>query len=315
VSASLSEALSRPLQVVGDRERRHRAWLALGAGATVVLIVVLFLYGMDYYLTDQAHRPFSPKHAQLKPSGTVGLRLGNLGLVMFFLIYLYPLRKRWFWLGTKGQTRHWLDYHVLFGIAAPLIITFHSAFKTHGFAGMAYWVMIALALSGIVGRYFYAQIPRRLGEAEMSLNELAEVNLRLRERLDSQRLFPPHLVDSLFRMPAAEEVRNMPLGRALFWMVWLDLSRPAAAWKLRRWAQRWLRGRQPAGEIIPSRCRELREAVSALSRGAALAKRALFLSRAQRVFSLWHAVHRPFSISLALLVVIHVTLVLLLGFY
>ncbi len=88
------------------------------------------------------------------------------------MVYLYPLRKRWRWLGRRGKTRVWLDYHVLLGLTAPLIISFHSSFKLNGFAGMAYWMMVALVISGIIGRYFYAQVPRTLEAAEVTLREL-----------------------------------------------------------------------------------------------------------------------------------------------
>jgi len=34
------------------------------------------------------------------------------------------------WLGRcMGNSRHWLDFHVVLGTAAPIIIAFHSSFK------------------------------------------------------------------------------------------------------------------------------------------------------------------------------------------
>ena len=78
---------------------------------------------------------------------------------MFFVIYLYPLRKRWGWLGSQGNSRHWLDFHVVLGTAAPLVIALHSSFKFGGIAGMAFWIMTAVTLSGFIGRYLYSQIP------------------------------------------------------------------------------------------------------------------------------------------------------------
>jgi hypothetical protein len=48
---------------------------------------------------------------------------------------------------------------------------------------------------------------------------------------------------------------------------------------------------------------------------AALSKRILFLSRTQQVFHLWHVVHRPFSYTFAVLVLIHIGVVLMMGFF
>jgi len=78
------------------------------------------------------------------------------------------------WLGRQGNPRHWLDFHVLMGIAAPVLVTFHSSFKFSGLAGVAFWIMVIVALSGFVGRYIYAQIPRSLGFAEVSLKDAKE---------------------------------------------------------------------------------------------------------------------------------------------
>jgi hypothetical protein len=138
-----------------DLAKRHRLCILLCAAAAVALAVTLTVHGWSYYLLDQAHRPFSPKHTELRPGGRIGLRLGIFGFGLFVLVYLYPLRKRWPWLQRIGRTKHWLDYHVLLGLVAPVFITFHSSFKIQGFAGMAYWTMLALVASGIVGRYFY----------------------------------------------------------------------------------------------------------------------------------------------------------------
>ena len=79
--------------------------------------------------------------------------------VMFFRNLLYYFRKRWGWLASIGTTTHWLDFHIVLGITAPIVIAFHAAFKFRGIAGMAFWIMVAVALSGIIGRYIYALIP------------------------------------------------------------------------------------------------------------------------------------------------------------
>src|SRR5260370_38340092 len=101
------------------------------------------------------------------------------GVLLFLFIYLYPLRKKWAWLGRQGSSQRWLDFHVLLGLIAPVVITFHSSFKFSGIAGIAYWIMVLVALSGVVGRYIYAQIPRSLNLAELSLQECTGKSLGL----------------------------------------------------------------------------------------------------------------------------------------
>ena len=107
----------------------------------------------------------------------------------------------------------------------------------------------------------------------------------------------------------------MSPAKALFRMIMWDLSRPVKICSL-RWKKRsaddslWF-----LGGIFPSRHQDLEKAISLVSRQAALAKRIVFLSKAERVFFLWHLIHRPFSLSFALFVLIHIGVVMSLGYF
>src|SRR5467141_4763102 len=193
-----------------DRERGHRSRVAAGYFLFATLIAALTVYGFDYYSLGSADRPFSLKHIALRPSGTIGLKLGWLGVSMFLVIFLYPLRKAWPWLMKKGNSRHWLDYHVILGIAAPFVIAFHSSFKFRGFAGMAFWIMFAVSVSGIVGRYLYGQIPRSLNAAELSLKEVQDIQAKLGEQLAAQRVLGKADLRSVLTLPSSERVQRMP---------------------------------------------------------------------------------------------------------
>lgn len=282
----------------------HRRRLLAAIFGSAALIVLLTAYGLDYYTLDAVHRISSAKHTRLRPSGSVGHGLGILGGFLFLLIFLYPIRKRWSWLSRKGKTKHWLDFHILMGLIAPAIITFHSSFKLHGIAGLAYWIMLSVVLSGIAGRYFYAQIPRRLDAAEMSLQEIQALSEQIAAQPRSSDLLPGGEAASLLRLPSIKEVQTLPLARAVLMMVVLDLKRPLLIWRLKREAR--LHGADK---------QELREAVATMRRQAALSKKILFLSKAQQIFHLWHVVHRPFSYSFAILSALHVLITVLLGYY
>ncbi len=315
MNGSISQTRTAGFVKLLDVHKRHLVYMLLGAAIAAATALIFAVYGWDYYTLGQAYRPFSPKHADLKPSGRLGLRLGITGFVVFALVYLYPLRKRWPALGRMGRTSHWFDYHVLLGLAAPVFVTFHSAFKIHGFAGMAYWTMVALTLSGIVGRYFYAQIPHSIGAAEMSLKEMQELSARLVAEVHSQDVLPASELEKLFHLPSAAEVQSMPLLRALASMTWIDLMRPFKVWALRRHLAGPGGALRTLGGILPSGRPELERAISLAARQTGLAKRILYLSKTQRVFLLWHVIHRPFSLSFAAFLLIHVGVVIFLGYY
>jgi len=153
---------------------------------------------------------------------------------MFLIVYLYAVRKIWPWLGRQGSARHWLDFHVLLGITAPILVTFHSAFKFSGLAGVAFWLMVIVAISGIVGRYIYAQIPRSLSFAEVSLKEANEQSGKMAEQLKGLGVLSAREVDSLVRLPNLQQSENMSLLNALWKMMVFDMEFPFRIMRLRQ---------------------------------------------------------------------------------
>jgi hypothetical protein len=313
--AQTSEKQMAGVVAVTNTAIGHRVCLTLLSVLLTGSAIALLVYGWDYYLLDLTQRPFSSEHAYLKPSGIIGLRLGIFGMILFALVYLYPLRKYWPAFGRIGKTRNWFDYHIFLGIMTPTVVTFHSAFKHDGFAGMAYWTMIALVGSGIIGRYFYAQIPRNISAAEMSLQEMQDLKTSLLEELKLQKTIQLSEIEALFRLPDSRKIQSISALRAVIQMVMLDIVRPFRVWALRR------RGLKSEGYsafgagILRSGNVELEKAIHLASMQAALSKRILFLSKTHQLFHGWHVIHRPFSISVAIFVAIHYAVMLWLGYY
>jgi hypothetical protein len=311
---SISAGVSTVILTREDAEKGHRLRVRLAWLLAVAVVLVIAGYGYDYYTLGAMNRPFSPKHAVLRPSGTFGIRLGMLGVLMFFLIYLYPLRKKWGWLGRQGNSRHWLDFHVVLGATAPIIIAFHSCFKFGNIAGMAFWSMLVVTLSGFVGRYLYSQIPRGLSAAELSRKELLEKEETLRKDLAEQRATFGFCVDALYQLPTADQVAKTPMVAALLSMFLIDFKRPFKASLVRL---------QEAGfgpwlfsfcGLLPTRDRKLERAIRVAQKEATLSKHILFLTRTQQVFQLWHVVHRPFSYAFAILAILHIGIALSMGY-
>jgi hypothetical protein len=308
-TAQSAAALERATSEQKHYRRLKAAWIAAG-----IFVTAFFAYGFNYYTLPWKDRPFSPKHMLLRPSGPIGINLGVFGVFMFFLIYLYPLRKRWGWLGRQGNSRHWLDFHVVLGTAAPLVIALHSSFKFGGIAGMAFWIMTMVTLSGFIGRYLYAQIPRSLNAAELNAKEMQEMEVKLRwEAEEKHEKIGTTLVD-LFALPTPAQVARTPMVIALCWMIWLDIKRPFQISWLRLQAGGFGAWRGSAFGILATHNAELESAIRAARRQASLSKRILFLSRTKEVFLLWHVVHRPFSYSFAILAILHIVVVLGMGY-
>jgi hypothetical protein len=297
-----------------DAERGHRTRLFLAWMLALAVVLVIGGYGFNYYTLSAAQRPFSPKHELLRPSGTIGIKLGMLGVLMFFLIYLYPLRKKWGWLGRQGNSRHWLDFHIVLGTAAPIIIAFHSSFKFGNIAGMAFWSMLMVTLSGFVGRYLYSQIPRSLNAVELSRKEIQDKEEALKKELEEQRATFGFSVDALYQLPSAADVARTPAVASVLAMFLIDFKRPFKTSMVRL---------QQAGfgpwvfslfGLLPTRDLKLERALRVAQKQASLSKSILFLSRTQRVFQLWHVIHRPFSYAFAILAILHIGIALFMGY-
>lgn len=63
------------------------------------------------------------------------------------------------------------------------MILFHTAFKFGGIVSVSFWSMIAVVVSGIIGRFIYIQIPRTIEGRELSLNEVKDLKGDLKTNL------------------------------------------------------------------------------------------------------------------------------------
>ena len=297
-----------------DPERGHRTRVFLAWMLALAFVLVVSGYGFDYYKLGAAQRPFSPKHELLRPSGPIGIKLGMLGVLMFFLIYLYPLRKKWGWLGRQGNSRHWLDFHIVLGTAAPVIIAFHSSFKFGNIAGMAFWSMMMVTLSGFVGRYLYSQIPRSLNAAELSMKEIHDKEEALKKELEEQRATFGFSVDALYQLPSAADVARTPAVASILSMFLIDFKRPFRTSMVRLQQAGFGAWTFSLFGLLPTRDQKLERALRVAQKQAALSKSVLFLSRTQRVFQLWHVIHRPFSYAFAILAILHIGIALFMGY-
>ncbi len=296
------------------KEHGHRIRVFLAAAAAVVLLASIGIYGASYYILPLEQRPYSDKHELLKPSGTIGLKLGILGTALFCIIFLYALRKVIPWLGRWGTARHWMDFHVIAGVSAPIVIAYHASFKFQGIAGIAFWIMLAVALSGVIGRYLYAQIPRSLTATELSLTELQRIERDLANALIGQTVYSPGEVSRTLRVPSPDHIRRIGPLRAVGEMILIDVGLPFRVAGLRRSTCDFGAAFLCAGGFFSTGNAEVERVVRLVHQKASLSKRVVFLDQTQKVFHLWHVIHRPFSYAFAVLALIHITVVLGLGF-
>ncbi|MBK9655894.1 MAG: hypothetical protein IPO66_10680 [Rhodanobacteraceae bacterium] len=80
--------------------------------------------------------------------------LGVVGGSAMLTLLLYPLRKRLDRYLSFGRLRYWFSGHMVLGIAGPVLILLHCKLSLGSLnAKVAFWSMVVVAASGIVGRF------------------------------------------------------------------------------------------------------------------------------------------------------------------
>jgi hypothetical protein len=150
----------------------HRIFLSILVTIVSVSLILLILRGMSYYRLPVEERVFDPDHATLKPSGMLGHGLGILGsMFMIIGVSIYMARKRYRFLSRIGLLKHWLEFHIFLCTLGPILVLFHTAFKFGGLVAVSFWSMVAVFLSGIIGRFIYLQIPHSIEGRALSIAE------------------------------------------------------------------------------------------------------------------------------------------------
>jgi hypothetical protein len=111
-----------------------------------------------------------------------------------------------------------------------------------------------------------------------------------------------------------ERVVRMSLFSALFYMFWLDVRRPFQIAALRR-RNLSLGGKIiTLGGLVASTHADLEATIRMAKRQSWLSAKIFFLDRASQIFHLWHVVHRPFSYAFLVLAILHIGMVMWMGF-
>jgi hypothetical protein len=242
------------------------------------------------------------------PGDDVGYYLGLVGALMMLTLLLYPLRKHVRFLNKLGALKHWFKLHMFLGITGPILILFHSNLHLGSLnAAVAFWSMVIVAGSGIVGRFIYTKVHHGLYGRESSLHE-HQMRLGLANaEAQSKFHFAPSVEKRLADFEAYATTRIAgPLARAKrFVMIGLW-----ARWVYHRSAHELARAlAKHAGERrwTPDK---LRERVN-LARGAVHAyldtvQQVAQFRRYEWLLSAWHVLHVPLVLMLVVSGVVHV---------
>lgn len=244
----------------------------------------------------------------VNPGEGLGYWLGIFGASLMIALLLYPLRKRVRFMHRLGATRHWFRMHMIFGLVGPLAIIYHCNFTLGSFnSKVAFYCMLLVAGSGIVGRHFYARIHRGLYGRKTSLRELQSDLASSVEQSHGLARIMPGLVARLDRLSLelqGDSVRQtVGISRSIRWTFTHLIVRLSLLWT----AHRELRAAAARSETIAKNRKRLYSAASRYVRDyTVLAGKVAQFSFYERLFGLWHVLHLPIFLMMILSALVHV---------
>ena len=283
----------------------HKVFVFFLIAAGLLSALVIWIHGAGYYTTPLEDRPFHPQYSTLKPTGLLGHGYGVIGSLMITVgVILYSSRKRWRPMANVGRIKNWLEFHIFLCLFGPMLVVYHTTFKIGGLVAVSFWSMAAVVLSGVIGRYFYVQIPKGIHGNELSSQDLVTENEKIAETLRKQFGFDADLlklIDSV-ALPSRPVV-EMGLMEVISFFIVNDLTRRS---RLRTLFEKL--ERRGLGAQVLSRIRVM------ASRRIMLTRRIAFLQQFKKIFHYWHVVHLPFSIVMFVILSIHVGVAIAFGY-
>ncbi len=241
----------------------------------------------------------------------MGYALGIVGASMMAALLIYPLRKRISSLRVLGPTRVWFKLHMLLGIIGPVLILYHSNFTVSSLnSRVALFCTLLVAVSGLIGRYLYAQVHHGLYGGKSSLRSLVgqmhgsmtavtasgPVMAEFLEQItaiDNSVLEPPRNVFHSAIRPFLFAFRT----RLVYLQMSLRLRRNMAFQAL------------PATTLAQRERENVRATRLNLRRHLKQVRKVAHLGFFERLFSLWHILHLPFFLMLLISVIVHIVAV------
>lgn len=270
------------------KKSTHTIYITIMVLIIVITTIYLIYTGYSYYNTALEERFYHPHHDWFKPSGAFGHGLGIMGtLMILFGVSIYIARKRYNFMSKQLRLKYLLEFHIFLCTLGPILVLFHTAFKFGGIVSVAFWSMVAVVLSGVIGRFIYIQIPRTIEGRELSLAEVQATKTDLSQILAEKYKLDSHSIQLFVRYSSDEDATT---GKTT------------------------ISGLKKELRIQNFSKKEIRTVLKMVMNERSLSKRINRLQTMQKLFKYWHVAHLPFALIMLVIVIIHVAVTLAFGY-
>jgi hypothetical protein len=276
-----------------EKPRSRVNWVWVWTGVTFAVLFWGFHAHLERYITPQ--RGF-------------GYALGITGGSMMLLLLLYSARKRLSWLHWMGSVPAWFEAHIALGVLGPILVLFHSNFSLGATnSNVALFCMLAVAGSGLVGRYIYTRLHADLEGHQGTLEQLKAAGTRMASQSTSVA-FMPDVLEALERIEKRwiEPPRN-PILKLLHLMSG-GLRVAIARWRMRVQIRHSVERVQHSGSaLIAAHSQRLGKVAADYARRRLEAGRRITEYKLySKLFSFWHFLHLPLFFMLLIAGTVHV---------
>jgi len=272
----------------------HRIYIGLLVLVVLISTAYLAYRGYAYYSLGIEQRFFHPEHQTLKPSGFLGHGLGIIGSLMMLVgVSTYMLRKRISKFSRMGILKYWLEFHIFLCTLGPIFVLYHTSFKFGGLVAVSFWSMVAVVLSGVIGRYIYLQIPRTIEGREMNLNEINQIKDEL-----NIKLITAYGIDRQSLQEILNAVKKRPdrSGNSM-------VKRSIEKFNFERMAMREVKTILAQNKVTG---KGYKEVVKLIRDEINLNRKIDRLISMQNLFRYWHVAHLPFALLMLIIMLIHI---------
>jgi len=281
----------------------HRIFIGILAAIVFITLIALIYNGISYYRLDIGDRFYHADHSLLKPSGMLGHGLGIVGsLCMIVGVGTYMARKRYRFLSRVGLLKHWLEVHIFLCTLGPVMVLFHTAFKFGGLVAVSFWSMVAVFLSGIVGRFIYIQIHRTIEGRAISLQEVREMKTDIAGTVKDSF----NLDDESYALISDSVKHKIGLYHKNVLVRFINKYSDDRR-SLRTIKAALKRNKMPKLQY--------RKVLGLVKTEIALNRRIDRLDTMQNLFKYWHVAHLPFALVMLVIMIIHVGVTLVFGYH
>jgi hypothetical protein len=202
-----------------------------------------------------------------------------------------------------GFLKHWLEIHIFLCSVGPILVLYHTTFKFGGIVAVSFWSMIAVVISGVIGRFIYIQIPRTIQGQEYSMDELNTINQDYSKKLMQEFGFDDSLITKLEHFNRIEIHKKTNFFK-IFGLILKDYFMNK---KLIKGIQKELLLKKVKIDVI-------KKIITICNSKLILSRRISLLHSVNRVFKYWHIIHLPFAIIMLIIMLIHVTVAVTFGY-